>query len=234
MNYFKKMFKNKKPSTIIFDLDGTLVDSSPDLSATLNHLLRKNNRPEIPPEKIRQMVGKGAKALIQKGFSKSGDMPSEVELTKLFNEFIDYYYHNIAVKTKIFPSLIQVLEELKSYNIPLGVCTNKTLKLSEKLLKDLELFDYFSVLTGSDSFKYMKPDPRHILSTLSIIKADPKKAIMVGDSSNDIIAAQQAGISSIGVTFGYTDKHISEYNPTQTIDHYDDFINAAILIMNDL
>ncbi len=229
-----KMFKNKKPSAIIFDLDGTLVDSAPDLSATLNHLLRKNNRPEIPPEKIRQMVGKAAKALIQKGFSQSGTMPSEMELTKLFNEFIDYYYHNIAVETKIFPSLIQVLEELKSCNIPLGICTNKTLKLSEKLLKELKLFDYFSAITGSDSFKYMKPDPRHILSTLDIIKADPKKAIMVGDSSNDIIAAQRAGIASIGVTFGYTDKHISKYKPTKVIDHYDNFISAANLIMNDL
>jgi phosphoglycolate phosphatase len=224
------MFKNKKPSAIIFDLDGTLVDSALDLSATLNHLLKIHDRPEVPLSKVRQMVGQGAKALIIKGFSETGHTPDDKKLSILFNEFIEYYKENISAKTIVFPSVIKTLEELKDLNIKMAVCTNKPLELSNKLLQNLGLADYFSAVTGGDSFKYLKPDPRHILSTLDILDADPQYAIMIGDSSNDIIAAKAANIASIAVTFGYTDRHVSEFHPNQIIDHYEEFITAMQLI----
>lgn len=224
------MFQNKKPSAIIFDLDGTLADSALDLSATLNYLLKIHGRPEVPLSNVRKMVGKGAKALIIKGFSETGTPPNDDELSTLFDQFIKYYGENISTTTIVFPNVHKTLEKLIMMDIKLGVCTNKPLGLSNQLLQNLDLSKYFSAVTGGDSFTYLKPDPRHILSTLNMLDADPKYAIMVGDSSNDIIAAQKANIASIAVTFGYTEQHVSEFHPSQIIDHYDDFIKAMRLI----
>ncbi len=214
------------PSTIIFDLDGTLVDSARDLSSALNHVLRHNKRPEIDLDNVRHMVGDGAKALIIKGFTETGTLPNENELKGILEEFLKFYSKNIAQKTIIFPGAINILKKLSNQGIPLGLCTNKVMSLTTKLVNEIGLVDYFDVIVGGDSFDWQKPDPRHISSTLEMLGCDAKKAIMVGDSSNDILAARKAGLKSICVSFGYSKVPVAQLEPDAIIDHYDDFFNA--------
>jgi len=216
----------QKPSGIIFDLDGTLVDSARDLSSALNHVLRLANRPEMSLSQVRDMVGNGARALIIKGFSETGPLPEVDELNAIQNEFLDYYSKNITAKTIIFPGAMKVIETLAKMDIPLGLCTNKPHNLAEKLMVEIGLADYFSTIVGGDSFDYRKPDPRHLTSTLAMMKSEHKGAVMVGDSANDIIPAQKIGIPVICVSFGYSQTPVSDLNPDIIIDHYDDFLNA--------
>ncbi|PCJ30526.1 MAG: phosphoglycolate phosphatase [Alphaproteobacteria bacterium] len=226
MTNFKGNIMAIKPSGVIFDLDGTLVDSARDLSAALNHVLKQASRPEIALSEVRHMVGDGARALIIKGFSETGHLPEATEIDIIQDEFLNYYSDHITDQTIIFPGALRVIETLANMKIPLGLCTNKAIKLTKKIMAEFDLTDYFSTIVGGDSFDYRKPDPRHLISTLEIMKADPQRAVMVGDSRNDIMAAQRAGIHVIGVSFGYSKTPIAELNPDMVIDHYDDFLNS--------
>ena len=214
------------PSAVIFDLDGTLVDSARDLSCALNHVLRRDKRPEIDLDHVRHMVGDGAKALIIKGYTETGSLPSDMELKEILQEFLKYYSENITKKTIIFPGVLNILKKLSEQDIPLGLCTNKVMSLTTKLMSEIGLADYFDVIIGGDSFDWQKPDPRHISSTLEILGGDPNRAIMVGDSSNDILAAREAGLKSICVSFGYSKIPVSQLKPDAIIDHYVDFFTA--------
>lgn len=230
MSKLKDKIMTAKPSAILFDLDGTLVDSAQDLSAALNHVLRKAHRPEIDISRVRHMVGDGARALIIKGFSETGSLPDTSDIQEILEDFLEYYLHNISDRTTLFPGARQVIEALYEMDIPLGLCTNKAHKLSEKLIREIGITDYFSVLIGGDSFNYCKPDPRHLTSTLEQMKASADQAVMVGDSANDILAAQAANIPVIGVSFGYTKVPLSDLNPDIIIDHYDDFLAALTTV----
>lgn len=215
-----------KPSAVIFDLDGTLVDSARDLTQSLNHVLKLAGRPAMNISQVRHMVGDGARALIIKGFSETGSVPESSEIDVIQATFLDFYHANITDQTIVFPGALNVIKQLTALNIPLGLCTNKALKLSEKLIQEIGLAPYFSAVTGGDSFDYRKPDPRHLTATLDRMKAAPDRAIMVGDSSSDIIAAQRAEIPVIGVSFGYTKVPITSLSPDTIIDHFDDFFPA--------
>ncbi|MCC3859702.1 HAD family hydrolase [Pseudemcibacter aquimaris] len=217
---------NKKPSAILFDLDGTVADTALDLSATLNHILKKNSRDEIEDHLIRNMVGQGAKALIMKGFSHTGDAPDENWLEELFHEYLDYYLNHISDKTVLFPGILEMLDILKGQNIPLAICTNKNIQLTHALLDDFNIKHYFDAVTCGDSFSYKKPDPRHLFSTCELMNADPNEAIMVGDSINDILAGNSAGMLTVGVTFGYTETPVTELGPDIVIEHFDEMIDA--------
>ncbi len=223
MPRFQDQNMSPTPSAVLFDLDGTLVDSARDLSAALNHVLRKAARPEMEIDRVRHMVGDGARALILKGFSDSGAVPGNADIKAILDDFLDYYLENIAERTIIFPGARQVIEDLAAREIPLGLCTNKALRLSEKLMTEMGLAKYFSAIVGGDSFPYCKPDPRHLTATLEKMTAAPERAVMVGDSANDIIAAQKAHMPVIGVSFGYTKTPLAELNPDIIIDHFDDF-----------
>jgi len=225
---------SSSPSAIIFDLDGTLVDSARDLTGALNHVLRQARRPKIDISKVRDMVGDGAKALIIKGFSETGSLPSEADMPIIWQDFLDYYLENITRETIVFPGALSVIKELKAKNIPMGLCTNKVIKLTHKLMTEIGLADYFSAIVGGDSFDYRKPDPRHITSTLEQMQCDPTRAIMVGDSANDIIAAQKANIPVIAVSFGYSKDPVSTLNPDVVIDHYDQFLEKMSRISQKL
>lgn len=220
------MLKNK-PSAIIFDLDGTIADTALDLSATLNHILKQNGRDEIENSLIRNMVGQGAKALILKGFSHTGDIPTEKHLDILFDQYLKYYLNHISDKTKIFPGAIELLENLKNHNIKIAICTNKNIELTHALLKDLKIKHYFDAITCGDSFNFKKPDPKHLIETCKLMNVDPIKAIMVGDSINDISAGNSAKMLTVGVTFGYTETPVSKLGPDIIIDHFDQFIDAV-------
>ncbi|VAW06119.1 Phosphoglycolate phosphatase [hydrothermal vent metagenome] len=221
-------FMSRKPSGVVFDLDGTLVDSARDLSAALNYVLKKARCPEIHIAQVRNMVGDGARALIIKGFSESGIMPDKVEIDAIQTDFLDYYYQNITDQTIIFPGAMRVIEKLVEMEVPLGLCTNKAIRLTEKLMTEIGLSDYFTAIVGGDSFDYQKPDPRHVISTLEMMGVSPQMAVMVGDSANDIIAARNAGISSVAVSFGYSKIPVADLNADIVIDHYDDFFDALM------
>ncbi|MFC7049370.1 phosphoglycolate phosphatase [Emcibacter nanhaiensis] len=223
---------SNKLNAVIFDLDGTLVDSALDLTATLNHVLHLEGRPQISIDEVRHMVGHGSRALIIKGFDHSGEVPPEAELDRLQKIFLDYYNDHIADHTISFPGLWEALTELKGSGVKLAVCTNKVEDLSHKLLKSLGLDDFFCALTGGDSFDYKKPDPRHLLSTLELMGCEVDGAVMVGDSANDIDAARNAAIPVIGVTFGYTPVPVTELSPDRVIDHYDKLIPALQDLMD--
>lgn len=219
------MLKNK-PSAILFDLDGTIADTALDLSATLNHILLKNGRSEIDHTLVRNMVGQGAKALIIKGFSHTGETPSDELVDALFEEYLSYYLEHISDETVVFEGGIEMLEILKKQNIPLAICTNKNIELTHALLKDLKIDHYFDAVTCGDSFQFKKPDPRHPIETCKLMNADPAHAIMVGDSINDIAAGNNANMLTVGVSFGYTETPVRDLSPDIIIDHFNEFFDA--------
>lgn len=216
----------KIPSAILFDLDGTIADTALDLSKTLNHLLIQAGRDQIDHSLVRNMVGQGAKALIMKGFSHTGDAPDDDDLDRLFDQYLEYYLQHIADETVLFHGTLSMLDQLKAQDIPLAICTNKNIELTHALLAEMKIAHFFDAVTCGDSFPYKKPDPRHLISTCAQMNADPDHAIMVGDSVNDIAAGLAANMLTVGVTFGYTEKPVQEFGPHIVIDHFDQFFDA--------
>ena len=215
-----------KPICIIFDLDGTLVDSAPDLAATGNELLRRRGRETVSLDDVRSMVGKGALVLMDKMMAATGTPASREELKDMLPEYLEHYGANISANTVPFPGVREALNALAAREVMLGVCTNKFEELSHSLLHQLELSHYFSVVLGGDSLPVRKPDGGHVLGTIERIGGDPARSIMVGDSHNDIDAALDAGVKSIAVSFGYTDIPPRELGADHVIDHFDELIPA--------
>ena len=201
--------------TILFDLDGTLVDTAPDLMAAHNHVMKKFGYSTRSVDEIRNLVGKGAAVLIgrsiwgsaKKEFSRITDEKIKNEMVK---EFINFYGKNIVKDSKLIKGVLEFLKWAKSKNISMGVCTNKQEHLAVDLLKKIEIYDYFEYVAGGNTFEYCKPDPRHLTSIIEIMNGDIKKSLMVGDSENDADAAKSAGIPMILVEDGYTDKKIEQ------------------------
>ena len=201
--------------TILFDLDGTLVDTAPDLMAAHNHVMKKFGYSTRSIDQIRNLVGKGAAVLIgrsiwgsaKKEFSKITDEKIKNEMVK---EFISFYGKNIVKDSKLIKGVLEFLKWAKSKNISMGVCTNKQEHLAIDLLKKIEIYDYFEYVAGGNTFEYCKPDPRHLTSIIEIMNGDIKKCLMVGDSENDADAAKSAGIPMILIEDGYTDKKIEQ------------------------
>ena len=201
--------------TILFDLDGTLVDTAPDLMTAHNHVMKKFGYSTRSVDEIRNLVGKGASVLIgrsiwgsaKKEFSKIKDDKIKNEMVK---EFISFYGKNIVKDSKLIKGVLEFLKWAKSKNISMGVCTNKQEHLAIDLLKKIEIYDYFEYVAGGNTFEYCKPDPRHLTSIIEIMNGDIKKSLMIGDSENDADAAKSAGIPMILVEDGYTDKKIEQ------------------------
>ena len=201
--------------TILFDLDGTLVDTAPDLMAAHNHVMKKFGYSTRSVDEIRNLVGKGASVLIgrsiwgsaKKEFSRITDEKIKNEMVK---EFISFYGKNIVKDSKLIKGVLEFLKWAKSKNISMGVCTNKQEHLAIDLLKKIEIYDYFEYVAGGNTFEYCKPDPRHLTSIIEIMNGDIKKSLMIGDSENDADAAKSAGIPMILVEDGYTDKKIEQ------------------------
>jgi phosphoglycolate phosphatase len=207
---------------LIFDLDGTLVDTAPDLMAAANHTLSLIDRPPIPEPRFRHLVGHGALNLIKRGIAETGAPVTDETVKRLYGAFLDYYGANIATHSKVFPGLIPLLDRARASGIAMGVCTNKVEHLSHKLLNEIGLASYFGAVVGGDTLPVMKPDvaPYHeVTKRLGI--ASPL-SIMLGDSETDILTAQNVGVPVIAVSFGYTEQHVSQFSPTHVIDHYDE------------
>ena len=222
----------KQKFTILFDLDGTLVDTAPDLMLAHNHVMRKFGYPTKSTEDIRNLVGKGAGALIgrsiwgqaKKEFSKVLDEKIKDEMIK---EFVDYYCKNIKNESTSITGVKDFLIWCKEQNISMAVCTNKQEYLSNDLLKKIGIYDFFEYVAGSDTFDYCKPDPRHLTSVVEILDGDINKSIMIGDSETDANAAKAAEIPIILLEDGYTEKNKDEIYHNHLIK---DFIGIEKII----
>ncbi len=214
------------PLRILFDLDGTLLDTAPDLHQSLNHCLRTAGRDIVSLDSVKHMVGQGARVLLEKGLSATGGAVSETKLDELFDEFIDYYGKNLSHVSAPYPGVMKALAQLKEMDCELAICTNKPVEFAKTLAHDFGFNDYISVITGGDSFEVRKPHPDHLRFTLAKMNNENLPALMVGDSINDISSAQAAGISNIAVSFGYTDIPPRELGADCVIDHFDELIPA--------
>ncbi len=206
-------------STIIFDLDGTLVDSAPDLCGVVNDMLRHHGRVGLDMDDIRKMVGDGAARLIERGFGATGGLPAP--LPDLTSEFIRLYEGRIARETRPFPGVVDTLERFRAAGLKMGVCTNKTTHLSRRLLDELDLIRFFTSVVGGDG-PARKPDRRHLEAVMGELNADATGALMVGDSMNDVAVARNAGVKVVAVSFGYTRIAPQDLGADLLIDRFDD------------
>jgi phosphoglycolate phosphatase len=212
---------------IAFDLDGTLVDTAPDLIGALNDVLAERRLPAVPVEAARALVGHGAKALIERGFSVAGEpLPTE-ETPALVARFIDIYRTRIAAESRPFPGVERALDDLAAAGAALAVCTNKRTDLSTELLTALNLADRFAVIVGADLAPAPKPDGRHLIFTAERAGVPIGRTLMVGDSANDVNAAKAAGAPVVAVSFGYTDIPAADLGADQLMHHFDELIGHA-------
>ena len=201
--------------TILFDLDGTLADTAPDLMKAHNHVMNKFGYSSKSMDEIRNLVGRGAAVMIgrsiwgsaRKELSKISDEKIKKDMTK---EFIKFYEKNLVVETQLLNGVEKFLLWAKSNDISMGVCTNKQEHLAIELLKKINIYDLFEYVAGGNTFDFCKPDPRHITNMVEIMGGDIRKTIMIGDSENDADAAKSAGVPMILVEDGYTEKKIDQ------------------------
>jgi phosphoglycolate phosphatase len=215
-----------QPQTVIFDLDGTLVDSAVDLMGTLNFILKREGAPALPVESARSLLGAGARALLERGFAVDGRVIEQARMDVLYRDFLDYYADHLADATVPFDGVRDALDVLKSRGCVLGICTNKVTQHSIRLLDALGLSSYFSAICGRDAFAWFKPDARHLTMTAQAAGGDEKTAIMVGDSKTDIATAIHAGLPSVCVDFGYTDIPARDLGATVVISHFNELVPA--------
>ena len=210
-----------KNLTILFDLDGTLVDTAPDLMDAHNHVMKKFGHKEKKLSDIKSLAGKGAWVMMQRSFRQEiKDEKIKKEMTK---EFIDFYSQNIDKGSKPINGVMEFLKWAKNKNISMAVCTNKQERLAVDLLKKLRMYEYFEYVAGSDTFPFNKPDPRHLTDVVEIIQGDIKKTIMVGDSEVDGMSAENAKIPFVLVKDGYTEKSTNEIKHNELIEDFKNF-----------
>lgn len=217
---------------IVFDLDGTLVDTAPDLIAALNYVLQREGLPLVPMASARNMIGAGARKLIERGVELDGRQLSVKEFDRLTDDFIAYYTDHIADASRPFDSLHDSLDKLSAEGFRFAVCTNKLEGLSRLLLEKLEMTGRFEAICGADTFGVAKPDPAILRQTIARAGGDISSSIMVGDSGPDIGVARRAGVPVIGVTFGYTDVPVAELIPDRIVSHMRDLPRAVADLAN--
>jgi len=215
------------PPVIVFDLDGTLVDTAPDLIATLNSVFADGGLPPVPADEARAMIGAGVKPLIERGLVAEGVRFTSAELDQLYKIYLDRYAAHIADLSRPFPGVEAALDVLAGEGYRFAVCTNKLEWLSVRLLDALGLSARFDAICGQDTFGTPKPDPEMLRKTIRRAGGDPASAIMVGDSATDIETARAAGIPVVAVDFGYTEIPISELGPDRVISHFDQLPDAV-------
>lgn len=214
--------------TVVFDLDGTLIDTAPDLMGAIDRILLEKGLQPVAHDLIRPLISVGSRVMLKRALDHHGRSLSEPEFEQWWARYLDLYAANIAAKSQPFPGLLALLDRLQSQGATLAVCTNKGERLAHKLLGLLSLNHRFAAIAGRDTFaQCYKPNPEHLLGTVRMANGDPTRAIMVGDSDIDVQAARNAGMPVIGVTFGYTHAPIESFAPDAVIDHYDAF-DAAL------
>ena len=219
--------------TILFDLDGTLIDTAPDLMNAHNHVMKKFGYETRSTDEIRNLVGKGAESMIGRSLWNQAKeelkkINNEEIKSQMVKEFIDYYAKNIANESKLIKGVEKFLIWCKKNNISMAVCTNKTEHLAIDLLKQIKIYDYFEYVAGYNTFEYCKPDPRHLTDVVEILQGDVKKTIMVGDSETDAESAKAADMPFILIKGGYTDKNPDEIHHNYLVK---DFIDLEKIVL---
>jgi phosphoglycolate phosphatase len=212
---------------VVFDLDGTLAETAPDIMRVLNVILMREGLPALPLERARELVGAGARALIERGFKASGRPLDTETLERLFEDFLLIYAEDVASNSHLFDGVLDAMEALRADGYALAVCTNKPILHTRLILDQFGITGHFAAIAGRDSFPFHKPDPRHLTMTIEAAGGDPLRAVMIGDSRTDIDTARAAGIPSICVPFGYTDVAIETLNPNLVIQHFDELAQAV-------
>jgi len=218
--------------TIVFDLDGTLVDTAPDLINALNHVLEREGLPPVPLQLARNMIGAGARKLIERGLEAEGRSAGVEDINRMTADFIAYYGDHIADKSRPFEGLEAALDHLAARGHRLAVCTNKLEWLSKRLLDALGLSPRFAAICGADTFGVQKPDPAILRETVARAGGQLSASIMVGDAGTDVGVARRAGVPVIGVSFGYTDVPIEQLRPDRLIHHMKDLPDAVTGLMS--
>src|SRR5271155_2904105 len=212
---------------VVFDLDGTLVDTAPDLINALNFILAREGLPPVPLASARNMIGAGARKLLERGLELEGRTVSLAELDRLTDDFINHYAEHIADASRPFDGLEAALDDLESAGYRFAVCTNKLEWLSRRLLDRLNLSPRFAAICGADTFGVSKPDPAILRQTVARAGGELSSAIMVGDAGPDVGVARRAGVPVICVSFGYTEVPVADLKPDRVIDHMRE-LRAAI------
>lgn len=221
-------FKNKE--LIIFDLDGTLIDSVPDLATSVNFMLQSLGKDTFDENTIRSWVGNGASTLVKRALSSSTVIDTSISddfFEKALLIFLKHYAQNLCVKTKMYDGVEHTLYALKEKNYILSIVTNKPYEFIEPILSKLGIEDLFSYYIGANSLEVKKPHPKPLLHVCERFSVEVQNAIMIGDSKNDIQAANSAKMQSIAVSYGYNyDQNINQFNPTITVDSFKDILKS--------
>ena len=221
------MASSASPRIVVFDLDGTLVDTAPDLIAALNYVLDREGLRPVPLAAARNMIGAGARKLLERGLEVEGRSVTVTELDHLTKDFVDYYAEHIADGSRPFEGLEAALDEMEALGHRFAVCTNKLEWLSKLLLDRLDLTPRFAAICGADTFGVAKPDPAFLRETVARAGGKLADAIMVGDAGTDVGVARRAQVPVVGVDFGYTDVPMVELKPDRLISHFRDLPEAV-------
>lgn len=212
--------------TLVFDLDGTLIDTAPDILGTLDDILTREQIPLLPRHEALSFIGIGSRAMLERALVVAGHDTPPDRVESLFDDFLAHYGTRLADESQPYPGMIDALKRLRQSDYRLAICTNKMEHHSLDLLEQLGLTAHFKAICGRNTFAFCKPDGRHITATIERAGGDPAHAIMIGDTITDISAARNAGLPSIGVRFGYSETPIEDLKPDRIISHYDELIAA--------
>ena len=210
------------PLIAVFDLDGTLIDTAPDLVDSLNYTIAARDLEPVTYADLTHLVGHGARAMIERSFKLRGAALADSDLQPMLDRFIDHYRGGMPGKSTPYPGLVAALDRLAAAGVVLAVCTNKMESLARPLIEALGLTDRFAAITGGDTFAVRKPDAEHLLGTIRLAGGDAARTVMIGDSANDFKVAANAGVPSIAVPFGYSDVPVETLDPTVVIQHFDE------------
>ncbi len=213
-------------SAIIFDLDGTLVDTAHDLTGALNAVLAKAGRDRVRLSQVRHTVGGGARGMVEWGFAETGDALAASDLDDWTAAFLRHYRAHLCDLSRPFAGVAETLAALAVENSAMGVCTNKSVEASRRLLRELGLERFFGAVLGGDSLAVRKPDPEHLAATIRAVGGEPARAVMVGDSDIDVAAAHNLGVPAIAVAYGYTDIPAAELGADAVIERFDQLPSA--------
>jgi len=224
--------------TILFDLDGTLVNTAPDLMIAHNHVMKKYGYGERKLSDIRKLAGRGSKVMLTRSMNELAQLQGKAKKTddvidQMTKDFIDYYSKNIVAESTLKKGVLDFLNWCKKKSIQMGVCTNKQEHLSIDLLKKIKIYDFFDYVAGGDTFDYNKPDPRHLTSTIEIIGGDNKKSLMIGDSETDSNSAKAAYIPFILIEDGYTEKKNNEIHHDYLVKDFTNLEKIITKYIND-
>ncbi len=227
------MAKPNSQSCIIFDLDGTLIDTAPGLADTMNALLASQGRQSMSLDALRPHVSHGAKAIISHAMTATGEPASDELVNQLFHEFLPHYRAHMTKTSVPYPGLANCLDELAELGFRMGVCTNRFEASARELLEALRLSDYFSIVTGQDTYGVAKPDPMPVLQTLKSLGGTARNSVFVGDSEIDVAAARASGMPAIVTSFGYGSIPAGEMDADSVISHFDELTQSIHVLLGN-